>query len=89
MITCRYEKVYYFVRGLAAVCDDGKWGFVNKDGKEVIPCIYDYASPFGEGDVAFVGKKDRYGLVDKKGNDTFKYHKRSKSYEYESDYDEY
>ena len=51
--------------------------------------MYDSALPFGEGDVAFVGKKDRYGLVDKKGNDTFKYHKRSKSYEYESDYDEY
>lgn len=34
-----------FVQGLARVKING-WGFVDKEGKEIIPCKYDYAEDF-------------------------------------------
>lgn len=38
----------------------GKWGFINKEGKTVIPCQYDEVASFREGLVAVVknGKVD-------------------------------
>ena len=49
----RIKKIIYGVK-------DEKWGFVNKEGKEVIPCMYDYAGSFSEG-LAAVGKNEKYG----------------------------
>ena len=51
---------------LFPVMRDGKWGFVNKKGKEKIPCQYEMVSPFKEGRaMVMLGK--RYGIIDKKG----------------------
>ena len=46
--------------------DGGKWGFINKDGKEVIPFIYNYANSFNEG-LASVELNEKYGVIDKSG----------------------
>lgn len=48
MIQKHYQEARQFVGNLAAVKENGKWGFINKDGVEVIPCIYDWVSSFGE-----------------------------------------
>ena len=48
---------------MAAVKLNGKWGFIDKTGKEVIPCEYYWATDFHEG-LAKVGE-GRY--IDKKG----------------------
>lgn len=45
----------------------GKWGYVNTDGKEVAPVIYDYAGSFCEG-LGRVAKGDKWGFVDKNGD---------------------
>lgn len=45
-------------------------GFIDKEGREVIPCKYDDAFGFSEG-LAVVQKDGIYGFVDKKGNSTF------------------
>ncbi len=45
-----------------------KWGYIDKNGKEVIPCIYDFAIRFAEG-LANVLKNDKWGLIDKNGNE--------------------
>lgn len=45
-------------------------GFIDINGEEVIPCIYDNCSNFSEG-LAVVKKDDIYGYVDKMGNSTF------------------
>ncbi len=37
------------MRGLAAVRLGGKWGFVNEEGKEVVPCRYDEVRDFDMG----------------------------------------
>ena len=47
---------------------NGKWGFVDKDGREVIPLKYDYAEIFYEG-LARVKLNEKYGFVDKDGRE--------------------
>lgn len=54
MIAPQYESAGQFSEGLAAVRKDGKWGFIDEDGKTVIPFQYDLAGGFHEG-LAVVG----------------------------------
>ena len=44
----------------------GKRGFINKDGKVVVPIIYDYVEDFSEG-YAAVGINGKYGFIDGSG----------------------
>ena len=44
-----------------------KWGFLNKEGKVVIPFIYDEAHPFIE-DLALVSVNGKYGYISKSGH---------------------
>jgi len=39
----------YFKEGLTRALRNGKMGYANKYGQVVIPCIYDFASPFEQG----------------------------------------
>lgn len=43
-----------FSEGLLAVSKDGKWGYVDRRGREVIPLQYDSAAPFEENGIAEV-----------------------------------
>jgi hypothetical protein len=62
-----YDAVFSFSEGLAVAIRNEKAGFIDKTGKEVIPCIYDRAGNFSEG-LAAVRKKDgKVGYVDKTG----------------------
>jgi hypothetical protein len=61
-ITMGYMEVEYY--------DNYKYGFVDKSGKEVIPCIYDYAADFSNGR-AMIRLGDKEGFIDKMGNETF------------------
>ena len=61
------ETVYSFHEGLAKICKDGKYGFMDKTGKIVIPTIYRQAIDFHEG-LAAVKKDEKYGYIDKEGN---------------------
>lgn len=53
--------------GRIAVQRDGKYGFLDRYGHEVIPCIYDETSLFDLAR-AMVRVGDRYGIVDTSGN---------------------
>lgn len=61
-----YDTNYNFNEGLTRVVLNGKWGFVNPEGKRVIDCIYDNAEDFSEG-LALVELNDRYGFINEKG----------------------
>jgi hypothetical protein len=58
----KYDAIAFNGRfGMAFL--DNKWGFINLDGKEVIPLIYDYIYNIGEGLVG--AKKDgKFGYID-------------------------
>ncbi len=47
---------------------NGKWGFINKEGKEVIPCKYDVAFEFNEG-LALVQLNGKFGYIDINGTE--------------------
>ena len=67
-----FDKIYddidrIFPDGLASVRLNGKWGFVDTTGSEVIPCKYDYAYGFFEG-FAKVELDGKWGYIDNKFN---------------------
>ena len=57
-----FEELRGFSNGLAAVKQNGKWGYVNVKGKLVIPPIYDKARDFHEG-VAAVKTEKGWGYI--------------------------
>lgn len=62
-----YEDVKSnFTEGLAAVKLHGKWGFIDPNGHEAIPFLYDDINPFSEG-YAAVALNAKYGIIDKSG----------------------
>lgn len=73
---CRFHK------NVALVCRDGKWGSVNRQGKEVEPCVHDYhINSFNllGNDIYFSddranvyrleGQKQLYGVIDYRGRE--------------------
>ncbi len=36
-----YENATSYLDGVAALCKDGKWGYVNEDGEEILPFVFD------------------------------------------------
>lgn len=57
--------------GYAAVCKDGKWGFVNEDGELVIDYTYEDARSFQNG-YAAVMQDELWGYIDEDGNQVIK-----------------
>lgn len=63
----KYTKLGKFHNGLACIRNEKyKYGYVNQEGVEVIPCIYDYAEDFSEG-LGLVCKKYQYMFLDSNG----------------------
>ena len=67
----KYDSIEFFVEGMTYVSKDGKYGFIDTKGKEVVKPKYDSVGDFSEG-VAFVLKDDKSGLIDKKGKEIVK-----------------
>ena len=57
-----------FSEGLASIRNEKDlWGFIDKTGKTVIPCIFAYARDFSEGLAQVCNDENLYGFIDKKG----------------------
>lgn len=65
--TKNYDELYNFHEGLAKVCKNSKYGFIDKQGHEIIPCIYDKAEDFKLG-VSVVVKGERTGAINQSGD---------------------
>ena len=68
VIQAKYNYASDFSEGLVGVNLNGKWGYIDKAGKEVIPIKYDYAKSFIEG-LAAVALKGKWGYIDKTGKE--------------------
>ena len=55
-----------FKEGLAAVKKDGKWGYINTKGEQIVECKFDDACDFSEG-FAWVKKDGKWGYINTKG----------------------
>ena len=62
-----YDNFPYFYEGFAAVQKQGKHGFVDRNGIETIPCIYEDSWSFHEGLVS-VKLHGKWGYIDKQNN---------------------
>ena len=64
-----YSDTGLFSDGLVKVRSkqNGLWGYVDKKGREVIPCIYEAAGDFNDG-AAWAVSEGRYGYIDKEGS---------------------
>ncbi|WP_394333474.1 WG repeat-containing protein [Flexibacter flexilis] len=63
-----YDYAENFSEGLACVNKNGKVGFINTEGKEVIPFVYDdYESGFNGGLVK-VKQNGKWFYINKQGN---------------------
>ena len=58
-----YEYIDVFYNGLAIVKKDGKWGMINKLGKEIVEPQYDYINPYSCG-FARIVKDGKVGFLD-------------------------
>lgn len=56
-----------FSNGYVAVEKDSKYGLMDKTGKLVLPCTFEFIGKFSEG-LAPAKKGDKYGFIDIKGN---------------------
>ena len=62
----KYNCLWDFENGFAGVQNGEKWGFINTEGKEIVPCVYDMVSSFNDG-LAAVCKNDKWGYVNTEG----------------------
>ena len=65
-VSAIYEEIGSFSEGRLAVRKNGLWGFVNRDGLEVIPCRFKEVSNFSLG-LAAVKLGRNWGFIDKQG----------------------
>ncbi|THU41254.1 WG repeat-containing protein [Niastella caeni] len=66
----RIDAFYWFT--LSPAQKNGKWGFINRDGKLVIPCKYDECDYFiRKITLCWVKYKGKRGLIDAKGTEYF------------------
>ena len=65
-----YDYTKGFSEGLAGVKKGGKWGFIDRNGNEIIPCKYYYTEGFSEG-MAYVEieleEGRQFAYIDKTG----------------------
>ena len=78
----KYDWKGEYYEGLARVSLNGKLGFIDKTGKEVIPIKYDDAESPSEG-LAKVKLNDKYGFIDKTGKEVIPI-----KYDYVADFSE-
>ncbi len=62
------NKIGYAVNseGILCICDGEKYGFINENGDDITPFIYDKAYPFSEG-MACVYGDGKFGFINNKG----------------------
>lgn len=57
------DGVYLLREGLIPVCKEGLWGYIDKSGREVVPCMYEKTTPVFGGK-AWVKYRGAWGVAD-------------------------
>lgn len=63
LLETEYDDVGSFCNGMAAVCSDGVWGYIQKDGEIVISPTFEGADPFSKNGQAFVKEEGKWKLL--------------------------
>lgn len=62
-----FDDARDFSEDFAAVCTNEKWGYIDSNGKKVIPCQYDYAGQFEEGKAIVLDDKEVFHIINRFG----------------------
>jgi hypothetical protein len=65
VIKCQYDTTFAFTEGLGRIRQAGKYGFVDKTGKLIIPAKYDGAMEFSEGLAPSFSMAKHFSLIRK------------------------
>jgi len=68
VIEAKFDEAFEFSSNLARVKLSEKWGYIDKNGNEIIPVKYDFANNFTDG-LALVGLAGKYGFIDTAGKE--------------------
>ncbi len=63
-----YDAIYPFIKGKAKVYKNGKYGYINMEGEEFIPCKYEEIYPFERG-IAKVQRNGKFGYINEQGEE--------------------
>ncbi len=73
----KYSQVRDFSNGMGAFSNkSGKWGFVDRNGKEAIPAQFEGAFDFSE-DLAYTYKSLKWGFINRQGKEVIQYQYQS------------
>ncbi len=64
----RFTDMDFLPAGFFGAKKNGRWGVVNKDGKEQVPFIYDHMKRYTEDGLIIVTKDKKEGVIDINGN---------------------
>lgn len=64
---CQWLYISSFSEGLAAVCSEDGYGYINASGEVVVPCQWDWVRDFSGG-YAMVEENDLWGVIDTTGS---------------------
>lgn len=67
-IAPQWQSAFAFQNGIAAVKSGELTGFIDKTGKQIIPCQYVNAGSFSEDGFATISVDDQWGIIDAEGN---------------------
>ena len=62
----KYDSIEFFVEGMTCVSKDGKYGFIDTKGKEVVKPKYDFIGVLSEG-ISPAKEGDDWYIINKKG----------------------
>ena len=65
-LICKYDEVTPYHEEFAAVKLNNKWGFIDKEGKEITPIKYDNVTRFGK-NMAHVELNQKHGFINTDG----------------------
>lgn len=59
----QYEDAKPFCRGLAPIKTDGKWGFIDEKGNEIVPPTFTFVTPLSEDGSAWIKNEAGFALL--------------------------
>ena len=69
----QYNEIYDFYEDIALVINNhSKYGYIDRQGKKVIKCMYDFADSF-QGGIARVCLNDKWSFIDRTGKKVIEY----------------
>ncbi|QJD80675.1 WG repeat-containing protein [Spirosoma rhododendri] len=67
IVACQFDDIDKFYDGMAEVVLNGKHGYVNQQGRLVVPMLYVRANPYHNGEALVVSTEGKFGYLNTKG----------------------